>query len=95
MKPELEKLCQEYITNRDAVKEAFRWENSALHSVCANLFCARGETADPERLKECRKIIKDGTGFRSKFRSKKVRSILASMLSLEDRPEDRMTQANE
>ena len=95
MKPELEKLCQEYITNRDAVKEAFRWENSALHSVCANLFCARGETADPERLKECRKIIKDGTGFRSKFRSKKVRSILASMLSLEDRPEDRMTQAND
>ena len=95
LKPELEKLCQEYITNRDAVKEAFRWENSALHSVCANLFCARGETADPERLKECRKIIKGSTGFWSKFRSKKVRSILASMLSLEDRPEDRMTQAND
>ena len=95
MKPELEKRCQAYISNRDAVKEAFRWENGALHSVCANIFCARGKTADPERLKECRKIIKDSTGFRSKFRSKKVRSMLAAMLSLANRPEDRMTQAND
>ena len=94
MKPELEKRCQAYISNRDAVKEAFRWENGALHSVCANIFCARGKTADPERLKECRKIIKDSTGFRSKFRSKKVRSVLAGMLSLEDKPEERMAQAN-
>ena len=95
MKPELEKLCQDFISNRDAVKKAFRWENDALHTVCANTFCARGETADAERLKECRRIIRDSTGFLSKFRSKKVRSILAAMLFLEDKPEDRMTQANE
>ena len=95
MKPELEKLRQNFISNRDAVKEVFRWENDALHAVCANIFCARGETADTERLKECRRIIRDSTGFLSKFRSKKVRSILAAMLFLEDKPEDRMTQANE
>ena len=95
MKPELEKLCKDFISNRDSVKEAFRWENDALHAVCANIFCARAETADTERLKACRKIIRDSTGFLSKFRSKKVRSILAAMLFLEHRPEDRMTQANE
>ena len=95
MKPELEKLCQEYIVNRDAVGKAFRWDNSALYSVCANIFCACGKAADTERLKVCRKIIKDNTGFRSKFRSKKVRSVLAGMLSLEEKPEDRMTLANE
>jgi len=96
LKPELEKLCQDYISNRDAVKEAFRWENDALHAVCANIFCARGKTADTERLKECLKIIKGSTGFRSKFRSRKVRSVLAAMLSsLEDKPEDRMAQAND
>ena len=95
MKPELEKLCKDFISNRDSVKEAFRWENDALHAVCANIFCARAETADTERLKACRKIIRDNTGFLSKFRSKKVRSILAAMLFLEHRPEDRMTQANE
>jgi len=96
LKPELEKLCQDYISNRDAVKEAFRWENDALNAVCANIFCARGKTADTERLKECLKIIKGSTGFRSKFRSRKVRSVLAAMLSsLEDKPEDRMAQAND
>ena len=95
MKPELEKLCREYISSRDAVKDVFRWENDALHAVCANIFCAHGETADTERLKECRGIIRDSTGFLSKFRSKKVRSILAAMLSLENKPENRMTQAND
>ena len=95
MKPELEQLCQEYIANRDAVQKAFRWDNGALFSVCANIFCACGKTADPERLKECRKIIKGHTGFRSKFRSKKVRSILAGMLSLAENPEERMNLAND
>lgn len=95
MKPELEKLCQEYIANRKAVEKAFRWDNGTLHTVCANIFCACGKTADPERLKECRNIIKDNTGFRSKFRSKKVRSVLAGMLSLEENPEDRMALAND
>ena len=87
MKPELEKLCREYISSRDAVEKASRWDNAALHAVCANIFCAHGKAADPERLKECRKIIRDNTGFRSKFRSKKVRSILAAMLSLQEKPE--------
>ena len=95
MKPELEKLCQDFISNRDAVGKAFRWDNSALHTVCANIFCAHGETAEPERLEECRRIIRDSTGFLSKFRSRKVRSILAAMLCLQEKPEDRMTQANE
>ena len=95
MKQELEKLCGEYVANRDAVAKAFKWDNDALHNVCANIFCACGKAADPERLKECRKIIKDNTGFRSKFRSKKVRSVLAGMLSLEENPEDRMRQAND
>ena len=95
LKPELEKLCQEFISNRDTVEKVFRWDNSALHTVCANIFCAHGETAEPERLEECRRIIRDSTGFLSKFRSRKVRSILAAMLCLQDKPEDRMTQAND
>ena len=95
MKPELEKLCQEYIADREEVGKAFRWDNSALHTVCANIFCACGKAADSERLKDCHRIIKENTGFLSKFRSKKIRSVLASMLSLEEKPEDRMALANE
>ena len=94
MKPELEKLCANYIANRDTVGKAFRWDSDDLYSVCANVFCACGQTADIDRLKECREVIKKHTGFFSKFRSKKVRSILASTLSLVEKPDERMILAN-
>ena len=95
MKPELEKLCADYIANRDQVEKAFRWDSSDLYTVCANIFCACGQTADVGRLKECREIIKTHTGLFSKFRSRKVRAILASMLSLGEKPEKRMDLAND
>ena len=68
MKPELEKLCADYIVNRDTVGKAFRWDSSDLYSVCANMFCACGQAADADRLKECREIIRKHTGLFSKFR---------------------------
>lgn len=95
MKPELEKLCADYIANREAVHKAFRFDNGDLYSVCANIFCAAGKPADTGCLKECRKIIRKRTGCFSKFRSSKVRSILAAMLALGEKPEDRMPLAND
>ena len=95
MKPELEKLCTDYIANREAVKKAFRWDNKTLFAVGANIFCANGHNADPEKLKECRKVIRKNTGAFSKFRSKKIRSLLAAMLALGEKPEDRMALAND
>ena len=95
MKPELEKLCTDYIANREALKKAFRWDNKTLFSAGANIFCANGHNADPEKLKECRKVIRKNTGTFSKFRSKKIRSLLAAMLALGESPEDRMALAND
>ena len=94
MKPELEKLCTEFIANREIVKEAFRWENAAVYFVCANLFCAGGRTADKDRLTECRKVISEQTGLFSKFRGK-LSSVLACILALDDHPEERMALAVE
>lgn len=94
MKPELEKLCAEYIANREEVKNAFRWDSSEIYSVCANIFCACGRTADADTLKVCRRIIKNRTRPFSRFRGK-VRPILSCMLSMADSPEDRMALANE
>ena len=95
MKPELEKLCTEFTASRDAVKAAFRWDNKVLHSVCANIFCANGRTADTDRLKECRGVIKSRTKLFSDFRKGRIRPLLASMLALGEKPEDRMDLANE
>ena len=79
MKAELETICGAYAANREAVKAAFRWDNKALYSVGANIFCAAGKPAEAERLKECRQVIKKHTRIFSKFRNSKVRAILASM----------------
>ena len=95
MKEELEKLCTEYIANREAVKKAFRWDDSALYSVCANIFCACGKTADAGRLKECWQVIRTHTRPFSKFRSRKIRSVLSGLLDLGTDPESRMAQAND
>ena len=93
MNQDLEKLCTDYIANREEVKKAFRWDDGALHSVCANIFCAFRQAADAARLKECRKVIQKHTALFSGFRDKKVRSVLASMLSLGEKPEERMALA--
>ena len=95
MKAELEAICEAYAANREAVKAAFRWDNKALYSVGANIFCAAGKPAEAERLKECRQVIKMHTRIFSKFRNSKVRAILASMLALEDDPDARMDLAND
>ena len=82
MEPKLEKRCMEYLAKRDALRKAFRLDNKDLYDVCASIFCACGQAADAEKLKECRKIIKKKTRPFSGFRSSKVRAILASMLSI-------------
>ena len=59
MKAELQKLCDLFIANRDIAKEAFKWDNSAVYPLCANIFCARGLKADAEKLRQCKEIIKN------------------------------------
>ena len=94
MKPELEKGCADYLANRGAVKKAFRFNDAAIWSVCANLFCACGHTADAEQLKACRRVLKKHTRPFSKFRGK-VQPFLSCMLAVGDSPEERMALAND
>ena len=94
MKPELEKLCEDFIANRDVVKKTFRWDNASCYPVCANVLCAYGITADPDRLKECRDVVKKHTRPFSKFRGQ-VKPILSCMLAHGEDPDARMDLAND
>ena len=94
MRPELEKCCADYIANRDTVKKAFRFNDAAIWSVCASLFCACGHTADAERLKACRRVLKKHTRPFSKFRGK-AQPFLSCMLAVGDSVEERMALAND
>ncbi len=95
MKPELDKLCKDYVASREAVHKAFRWDDSALYSVCANIFCACGRTAEAGNLTECRRVIRKNTRPFSGFRNRRIRAILSCMLSLAENPEQRMDTAKE
>ena len=92
MKEALQKLCDDFLVNRDAAKRAFRWDSDYVHPLCANLFCARGKMADEEELRRCRQVINDQTGLFSNFRGN-LRPVLAAMLALNDAPEARMEMA--
>ena len=92
MKDSLRKICEDFIANRDVMREAFKWDSSYLYPVCGNIFCARGQMADLERLKQCKKVIDSQAGVFSNFRGY-VRPALATMLAMNDDPENRMWQA--
>lgn len=78
MKPELQKLCDNFIENREEVKKAFKIEHDLVYPVCSNIFLSHGKKADAEVIKECKRYIKDRTSFISNFRG----TMFAPMTSL-------------
>lgn len=91
MRESLQRLCDSFIENRDIIKGAFRFENSAMYAVCANIFTARGQTADLDRLDMCKQLIKEKTGIFSNFRGV-VRMPIICMLAAQDNPSSLMEE---
>ena len=94
MKAELQALCELFIANRDIARQAFKWDIDTVHPLCANIFCSRGMKAELDRLLQCKEIINSQTGVLSNFRGN-LRPALAAMLAVEERPEEKMSQALE
>ena len=92
MRPELQGLCKNFITNRDIIKSTLKWESDYLYPVGASMITNRGLRADGERLKRCRDIIKENTGAFSAFRSNARLAVIAAM-SMEANPERRFEKA--
>ena len=92
MDPKLQALCEQFILNRDLVKQTRKLCSSYLPPVCAHLYCAQGKTVDEERLKACLELIKQKTGVFSNFRSD-MEMAFACMLSLQENPEVALEKA--
>jgi len=92
MRDTLSALCNDFIKNRDIIKNTFGWENSYLYPVCASVFTDKRQLADGARMKECRRILKTKTGLFSNFRSNTELAMLA-MMAVEENPEERLNQA--
>ena len=68
MQDELLRLCEDFVANRNAVKTAIRGQNRRIYSVCASIFCGRGQTARPEVLRDTHALLKEKAGPFSSFR---------------------------
>ena len=81
MRASLVELSESFIKNRDIIKQGFAWENSYLYPICAAIFTDKRKTADVERMKECRDILKSKNGIFSDFRGISMLPMMAMMAS--------------
>ena len=63
MRNSLEFLCSNLAENRKIIKSVFPLENSYIYPVCAEIFTEKRQTAQEEKLNDCRRILKENTGF--------------------------------
>jgi len=92
MREELQKLCEEFIRNRDVAKEAFAWDNSYIIPICAGILLDKNQPVSVEILKSHKQMIKDRTGFFSNFRGIGMAS-MACMLVVSEQPKQLLSQA--
>ena len=92
MKESLETGCKALIENRDILKKQFRLESTYLYPVCANIFVSAGTAPDPERLKDCSRMIKESVGIFSNFRGNVKLPLICSLAS-DENPQGRWERA--
>lgn len=85
MRETLKTRCDLFFENRTQVKEAFKWENDSLISVCASMLMNSERRVDSARLKDCKAMLKEQTSVFSNFRGNVEMSVV-SMMAMSDNP---------
>lgn len=86
MRDEVKARCESMIANRDTLQKVFGWGTGILWVTGACMFAMKGKTAEAERLKQCRDMIKEKTGIFSGFRGN-AKSLITATLALGHNPE--------
>ena len=94
MKQKLNILCENFIKNRDVIKETFKWESSYMFPVCASIFTDKGVLADRKTLLNCNQHLKDNTGVFSNFKGNSKLATV-SFLATSNNPEEKLKKAFE
>ena len=94
MRATLEKLCNNFIANRDTIKATFKWENDQIVAACSTIFMNRELLADSAKLENCKKLLKESTGVFSNFRGN-AELPLISQLAVAKAPEEKLKKTLE
>lgn len=92
MRETLSALCESLIQNRDILKSTFKNETTYLYPVCAAIFVNKGQTAEEEKLRFCRDLLKKKTGIFSSFRGIGRLAMISMMAAALD-PEQALEEA--
>ncbi len=84
MNETIRKICTDYITNRDVLKKTFQLESGYMFPAAACTLTAAGVTADPDRLKELKKMLKKSVDSLSYLRGTLDMSIITKMYISDD-----------
>lgn len=68
MREELKAACTEFIKDKEIAKEAFAWDSSYLHPICAGILTDKQKSISSDKLKKYKQMIKDKTDIFSNFR---------------------------
>ena len=79
--------CTLLVENRKAITKAFKWESGLMSLAASSLYAAMGKAADPEKLKECEKMLKSETSVLSEFRGN-VKMPLLCKMALSENPQE-------
>lgn len=80
------KRCEQFIVNRDRIKNEFGWESVYLYPLCAAIYLSKEKEVDTKQLRACMDLLKQRVGFFSNFRSTGKLPI-ATMLAVSENPE--------
>jgi len=89
MRETLQQRCNLFIQNRDAIKAAFKWENTYIYPLCASIYSSRGIKVNADKMKACKGLLKDKTGVFSNFGGT-GKMAAVTKLSLAANPEGQM-----
>lgn len=87
----LQAKCDQLIENYNRMLTGNRMEDSSLLVAGAGMFLAKGVEVDPERLKECKSLLKKRKGVFSSFRGI-AEFVVRCKMALSDDPEAYLDQ---
>ncbi|MCF0145552.1 MAG: DUF4003 family protein, partial [Eubacterium sp.] len=92
MKTELQSRCELFTANKTKMEKIGGLEYASVFMVSSNIYTAKNIAVDTDRVKECRKLLREKTGVFSAFRGN-VTLPLACMLAQDADPENKMNRA--
>lgn len=85
MNQELQKRCELFIANKEALAKKFKLEDAGIISACSMVYTEKNVSVDMEKLTQCKDMVKKSTSVFSCFQGE-ARLLFISKMALADHP---------